>query len=160
MRLLVYTIFNRISFHLWWKESLVKHRKVSKCYETDCSFKYLQIKLSANESSNIEIPNGFFEQNLLVVIEKSKYHHWFLHIWISLGTNLPKKDIFSPNHKGKHHHWVLHIRIILATKFYFKQRILSFGIKFLKKWHFWSKTEKSHFCVHLWSLDITDKTIF
>ena len=117
MRLLVYTIFNRISFHLRWKESLVKHRRVSKCYETDCSFKYLQIKLSANESSNIEMPNGFFEQNLLVVIEKSKYHHWFLHIWISLGTNLPKKDIFSLNHKGKHHHWVMHIRISLGNKF-------------------------------------------
>ena len=117
MRLLVYTIFNRISFHLRWKESLVKHRRVSKCYETDCSFKYLQIKLSANESSNIEMPNGFFEQNLLVIIEKSKYHHWFLHIWISLGTNLPKKDIFSLNHKGKHHHWVMHIRISLGNKF-------------------------------------------
>ena len=24
------------SFHLWWKENLVKHRKVSKYYETDC----------------------------------------------------------------------------------------------------------------------------
>ena len=29
---------NCTSFHLWWKENLVKHRKVSKCYETDCSY--------------------------------------------------------------------------------------------------------------------------
>ena len=28
---------NRPSFHLWWKENLVKHQKVSKYYETDCS---------------------------------------------------------------------------------------------------------------------------
>ena len=40
MRLLKYTMFitnNRTSFHLWWKENLVKHWKVSKYYETDCS---------------------------------------------------------------------------------------------------------------------------
>ena len=29
---------NRPSFHLWWKENLVKHRKVSKYYETDCGY--------------------------------------------------------------------------------------------------------------------------
>ena len=40
MRQLVYIIYirnNRTSFHLWWKENLVKYRKVSKYYETDCS---------------------------------------------------------------------------------------------------------------------------
>ena len=40
MRQLVYTMFvsnNRPSFHLWWKKNLVKHRKVSKYYEADCS---------------------------------------------------------------------------------------------------------------------------
>ena len=38
MRQLVYTIFisnNRASFHLWWKENLVKHQRVSKYYEND-----------------------------------------------------------------------------------------------------------------------------
>ena len=29
---------NRPSFPLWWKENLVKHRKVSKYYETDCGY--------------------------------------------------------------------------------------------------------------------------
>ena len=40
MRQLVYTMFIRNkcpSFHLSWKENLVKHRKVSRYYETDCS---------------------------------------------------------------------------------------------------------------------------
>ena len=27
---------NRASFHLWWKENLVKHQRVSKYYENDC----------------------------------------------------------------------------------------------------------------------------
>ena len=39
MRQLVYIMFisnNRTSFHLWWKENLVKHPKVSKYYEADC----------------------------------------------------------------------------------------------------------------------------
>ena len=38
MRQLVYTMFisnNRASFHLWWKENLVKHQKVPKYYEND-----------------------------------------------------------------------------------------------------------------------------
>ena len=38
---LVYTMFinnNRVSLHLWWKESLVKHQKVSKYYKNN----YLQ----------------------------------------------------------------------------------------------------------------------
>ena len=39
VRQLVYTMFignNRASFHLWWKENLVKHQKVLKYYENDC----------------------------------------------------------------------------------------------------------------------------
>ena len=39
MRKHVRTMFvsnNGPSFHLWWKENLVKHREVSKYYETDC----------------------------------------------------------------------------------------------------------------------------
>ena len=35
------TIFisnNRALFHLWWKENLIKHQKVSKYYENDSSF--------------------------------------------------------------------------------------------------------------------------
>ena len=40
MRQLVYIIFitnNHDSFHLWWKENLAKHQKVSKYYDQDCS---------------------------------------------------------------------------------------------------------------------------
>ena len=40
MRQLVYTMFishNRASFHLWWKENLLKHQKVSKYYESGCN---------------------------------------------------------------------------------------------------------------------------
>ena len=31
----------RISSHLWWKENLVKHWKVSKYYKTDCLINFL-----------------------------------------------------------------------------------------------------------------------
>ena len=34
---------NRASFHLWWKENLVKHQKVSKYYENDCSSEDLHV---------------------------------------------------------------------------------------------------------------------
>ena len=39
IRQLAYITFisnNRASFHLWWKEKLVKYQKVSKYYENDC----------------------------------------------------------------------------------------------------------------------------
>ena len=46
MRQLGNTVFisnNRASFHLWWKENLVKHQKVSKYYENDCSSEDLHV---------------------------------------------------------------------------------------------------------------------
>ena len=36
-----YTMFissNHASFHLWWKKNLLKHQKVSKYYESGCSY--------------------------------------------------------------------------------------------------------------------------
>ena len=55
MRQLVYTMFvsnSRASFHLWCKENLLKHQKVPKYYESNCSKeewigKYLQSFLSS-----------------------------------------------------------------------------------------------------------------
>ena len=41
MRQLVCSMFitnNHGLFHLWWKEDLVKHQKVSKFYDHDCSY--------------------------------------------------------------------------------------------------------------------------
>ena len=41
MRQLVYTMFisnNSASFHLWWKENLIKYQKVSKYYANDCRY--------------------------------------------------------------------------------------------------------------------------
>ena len=38
MSQLIYTMFisnNQALFHLWWKQNLVKHKKISKCYQND-----------------------------------------------------------------------------------------------------------------------------
>ena len=46
VRQLVNTMFitnNRASFHLRWKETLVKHQKVSKYYENDCRFQEIAV---------------------------------------------------------------------------------------------------------------------
>ena len=37
---------NRPSFHLWRKENLVKHEKVSKYYENDCLQNFLSLFMS------------------------------------------------------------------------------------------------------------------
>ena len=61
MRKLVYTMFisnNCPSFHLWWKENLVKHWKVSKYYKTNCRIKFMivaPVKLLISEVSQLTI---------------------------------------------------------------------------------------------------------
>ena len=48
MRQLGYTMFisyNRSPFHFWWKEHLIKHQKVSKYYENDCSCFWVKLSL-------------------------------------------------------------------------------------------------------------------
>ena len=39
---------DRASFHLWRKENLAKHRKVSKYYEIDCSHSNIMAEKSLN----------------------------------------------------------------------------------------------------------------
>ena len=41
---------NPLSFHLWWKENLIKHQKVSKYFETDC--RLIQPKNSRDDFNN------------------------------------------------------------------------------------------------------------
>ena len=36
-------------FHIWWEENLVKHRKVSKYYETDCRFSNISGPYASSE---------------------------------------------------------------------------------------------------------------
>ena len=59
MRQLVYTMFisnTRLSFHVWRKENLVKHQKVSKYYATDCSSKKCEhFQLENNQQSNANV---------------------------------------------------------------------------------------------------------
>ena len=38
---------NGTSFHLWWKDNLVKHQKVSRCYENDCRLHKFSRRTSA-----------------------------------------------------------------------------------------------------------------
>ena len=44
---------NRDLFHLWWKENLVKHEKISKNYDHDCSHKFSGVlKFHVSTKSN------------------------------------------------------------------------------------------------------------
>ena len=56
MRQLVYTMFisnNRASFHLWCKENLVKHQKVSKYYKNGCSNVYMKISILRDVGNDV-----------------------------------------------------------------------------------------------------------
>ena len=96
MRQLVYTMFisnNRASFHLRWKENLVKYQKVSKSYETDCS-------------------SNFHKQELIFSIIKRwiQSNHKILKSFLTLGSgiksyvqntssNFHKQGLFLQNHQ-------------------------------------------------------------
>ena len=72
VRQLVNTMFisnNRPSFHLWWKENLAKHRKVSKYYETDCRLWHLLSRTCVLSQS---VP---LIHNPLIALPASKYKH-------------------------------------------------------------------------------------
>ena len=65
MRQLVYTMFitdNRASFHFWWKESLLKHQKVSKYYESDGSLNIIEICIYCMVIYMVE--GNFFQQKM------------------------------------------------------------------------------------------------
>ena len=77
VRQLVYTVFisnNRASFHLWWKQNLVKHQKVSKYYENDfCFLIFLSIEF------NLFVTSMFCS----VVSHWQQIHgyvHWFFYV--------------------------------------------------------------------------------
>ena len=47
----------------------------------------------------------------------------------------------------EHHHQILHIRKNLSSKFQLKLTILNFGIKFVQKGYFRSKTQKENITI-------------
>ena len=53
-----------------------------------------------------------------------------------------RKIFIFKNRKSEYHHWILHIQISLGTKFQFKLTTLIFLRRFTQKEFFWSKTEK------------------
>ena len=57
--------------------------------------------------------------------------------------SLPKKSVFQvKSSKNEYHHWFLHVGITLGTKFQFKPTILTFWNGCLRKRYFLSKIEK------------------
>ena len=87
MRQLVYTMVirnNRTSFHLWWQKNLVKHQKVSKCYEQDCRYQF------SAWTDNFDFLDQICEKSFFLV-QKSEHHHWILQIPISLVTKFHLK---------------------------------------------------------------------
>ena len=61
----MYISNNRSSFHLWWKEKLVIHQKVSNYYETDCLQNFLLLfmfllRIKCLKNTHIYVRNVFF----------------------------------------------------------------------------------------------------
>ena len=109
MRQLVHTMFrnnNRSSFHLRWKENFVKHRKVSKYYETDCRSlnNFSPFYSKTNYIKPIEIC-FFSTHDIRLVLKKKIYQCSFLRLqicssftfcFIAFECNSKSFEIFIP----------------------------------------------------------------
>ena len=56
----------------------------------------------------------------------------------NFGLNLPTKCISHLQEKSEHHRWIVRVRIYVSAKFYIKETILNFGIKFAQKRKKWT----------------------
>ena len=127
---------NYPSFHLWWKENLVKHRKVSK-YETDCRQIYVIFYINdvakrhqIQEFRFSDIFKKIHVQNIAAVPEKmtkkiffkSGIHHHticFISNFTPIGLKFMtpsqiKKNVFPPKRKMVKSFWVFRTLSSLA----------------------------------------------
>ena len=86
---------NGASFYLWWKQNLVKHPKVSKYYEKDCSFFYMPQPFSGR---NLSKSYRFF----LSKTDKRKMHNFHIK---SRKTYYRKSVRWSPDIKRETCEW-------------------------------------------------------
>ena len=86
---------NPASFHLWWKESLVKHHKVSKYYTTDCGSYYCS--RTDTQKPTYHYPTSLYPSgargycNNLLLSRFTGRHPFFLE-----GFRASHKNSFSP----------------------------------------------------------------
>ena len=84
---------NHALFYLWWKENLVKHQKVSKYYENDCSI--TPLNLSHTTNLNHTTFKNVMWLNLQWEIDESEGVHF------TLGTRLPAGWVVFCGGRGK-----------------------------------------------------------
>ena len=75
-------------------------------------------------------------------------------------TTFAQKGEFRSEKKIEYHHWILHIRISLGTIFQLKLTILIFWTKFAQKEYFHSKTEKVNITTKLYIFELVWVTNF
>ena len=58
---------NHALLHFWCKENLVKHQKVSKYYENDCSYKSLYVDVDCNGKISFQLLTNVIKNSILNV---------------------------------------------------------------------------------------------
>ena len=92
---------NHASFHLWWKENLLNHQKVSKYYEHDCLesflllFMFLLTALIANNSHILARIYFIFLKNILDQSWKA-FNAQFGPQWKNWENSYQVKHILAP----------------------------------------------------------------
>ena len=84
---------NRTSFHLRWKENLVKYQKVSKSYETDCSSNFHKQELIFSIIKRWIQSNHKILKNFLILGSKIKSYVQ------NTSFNFHKQVLFFQNHQ-------------------------------------------------------------
>ena len=97
MRQLVYTMFinnNRVLFHLWWKENLSKHQKVSRYYERGCPKNFLWLFMSLLTAPIDK--NSHIQARIYIIFIKK----FLKQTWKSFNTNFwPQSKNWKSSYK-------------------------------------------------------------
>ena len=97
---LVYTMFivhNHASFHLWWKENLLTHQKVSKYYENDWGSKFFSFnydrweKICFWKSCYLFLKAECYAYFLMMMMTMMNYFFGMLDLQIA-GSRISRRD--------------------------------------------------------------------
>ena len=89
MRQLVYAVYisnNHASLHFWCKKNLVKHLKVSKYYENDCSYKSIYVDVDCNDKMSFQPLTNVTKNSIIDVA-------WVLYLMFLDLSKIPQYDV-------------------------------------------------------------------
>ena len=145
MRQLVYTMFisnNSASFHLWWKENLIKYQKVSKYYANDCRYNINSFRVGTCALEN----HSFIHLSCITdATQGGTFKQFFFNLTIKIAFEISKPSVLNYLLN-----WTYLAQCLKWVCLFYPQNILSLSYIFPtlpclpSSWNFEKLKEKKH----------------